>query len=308
MTGRRPRPAAPGAAGSTDPLPRPGVGDRHGATLGAHAAGLTAAQQPLYRQLSRLIRDQIVTGALAEGDRLPAERDLCRRFRVGRNTVRRALAELEADGLIESLVGRGTFVSAGPVSESNDLEGLTGLAATRGLTVTSQVLRAETCPATAEEADLFRVAPGSPVFHLDRVRLLDGYEFAFAETRVSEAQVPGISGIDFSTASLYDALDRADAGPVRAEYTVWAMPAGERLARLLAIEPGDAVLMSSTSAYDRLRRLVEVSLVTYRADRYRMRTVMTRRATVARASGVLRPAGVSAVAARAKGEGRASLG
>jgi DNA-binding GntR family transcriptional regulator len=255
----------------------PGSG-RRVAELTGKTAGL-AAQQPLYRQLYRVIADQVATGALIHGDRLPPERDLCKRFRVGRATVRRALAELEADGIIESFVGRGTFVSAGPVSESNVLEGLAELAAARGLTVTSRVLRAETCPATPEEGELFRVAPGSPMFHLDRVRLLDGYEFAFAETRVSEARIPEISSVDFSTASLYEVLAQADAEPVRAEYTIWATPADDRMARLLAINPGEAVLMSTTSAYDRNRRLVEVSVVTYRADRYRMRTVMTKRPT-----------------------------
>jgi DNA-binding GntR family transcriptional regulator len=241
----------------------------------AETADLTA-EQPLYLQIYRVIAEQIASGALAHGDRLPPERDLCRRFDVGRASVRRALAELQANGLVESFAGRGTFVSEGTVSESNVLEGLTALGATWGLKITSRVLSAELCPATMEEAETFRVAPGSPIFHLERVRLLDGYEFALADTRVPGMLVEGISSIDFSTASLYEVLEVAGAGPVTAQYTVWAAAADEKTASLLAIRPGEPVLMSSTSANDG-HRLVETSVVVYRADRYRMRTTMSKR-------------------------------
>lgn len=243
----------------------------------ASPAADLSAQQPLYRQIYRVIADQIATGALAHGDRLPAERDLCRRFDVGRATVRRALVELRSNGLIESSVGRGTFVSEATVSESNSLEGLTALGASWGLKITSRVLKAEIYPATVEEGEAFRVAPGSPMFHLERVRLLDGYEFALADTRVPATLVAEISHIDFSMTSLYDVLEEAGAGPANAQYSVWAAPANKRAARLLAISPGEPVLMSSTSAYDIAGRLVETSVVIYRADRYRMRTAMTKR-------------------------------
>jgi GntR family transcriptional regulator len=246
---------------------------KHGVV--ARTADLSA-EQPLYLQIYRVIADQISSGTLAHGDRLPAERDLCHRFDVGRATVRRALAELQANGLVESSPGRGTFVSEGTVRESNALEGLTALGATWGLKITSRVLTAELCPATVEESESFRVAPGSPIFHLERVRLLDGYEFALADTRVPATLVPGITNIDFSTRSLYEVLDEAGAGPVSAQYTVWASAADERTARLLAVDPGEPVLMSSTAAHDR-HRVVETSVVIYRADRYRMRTTMTKR-------------------------------
>jgi DNA-binding GntR family transcriptional regulator len=88
--------------------------------------------------------------------------------------------------------------------------------------------------------------------------------------------VEGISSIDFSTASLYEVLEVAGAGPVAAQYTVWAAAADEKTASLLAIRPGEPVLMSSTSANDG-HRLVETSVVVYRADRYRMRTTMSKR-------------------------------
>ncbi|HKV39517.1 MAG TPA: PLP-dependent aminotransferase family protein [Blastocatellia bacterium] len=69
---------------------------------------------PLYAQIAGRVRDMIVSGALKIGDRLPANRELAKVLAVNRNTVTTAYAELLADGLITSHVGRGTFVCAVP--------------------------------------------------------------------------------------------------------------------------------------------------------------------------------------------------
>ncbi|MBT4486653.1 MAG: FadR family transcriptional regulator, partial [Rhodospirillaceae bacterium] len=58
------------------------------------------------------LRALIAGGTLKPGDRLPSERDLCKRFGVGRTSVREALKPLIAMGLLEGRVGSGTFVAA----------------------------------------------------------------------------------------------------------------------------------------------------------------------------------------------------
>jgi DNA-binding GntR family transcriptional regulator len=135
---------------------------------------------------------------------------------VGRTTIRRALAALERDGLIESHPGRGNFVSGGPLSESNALVSLGELAAARGLKTTSDVRRADVRRATLEEADLFGIAPGAKLLDLERLRYLDGQEFALAESLVPLSIAPGIETVDFRTASLYAELGSRNALPVRA--------------------------------------------------------------------------------------------
>ncbi len=60
--------------------------------------------------LRQFIEQQIAIKTWLPGARLPTERDLARQFNIGRNTVRRALSELEISGLILRHVGRGTFV------------------------------------------------------------------------------------------------------------------------------------------------------------------------------------------------------
>ncbi|HRR91935.1 MAG TPA: GntR family transcriptional regulator, partial [bacterium] len=64
---------------------------------------------PLYYQLKEILLDLIKSGEL-EGGRLPTEEELSTKYSVSRGTVRKALAELESEGLIVTEAGRGTFV------------------------------------------------------------------------------------------------------------------------------------------------------------------------------------------------------
>jgi DNA-binding GntR family transcriptional regulator len=67
-----------------------------------------------YRQLAGVLRDRIRSGVLAVGQRMPSEKDLHDEFGLARETVRRALAILRNEGLIEVRHGHGTFVIEPP--------------------------------------------------------------------------------------------------------------------------------------------------------------------------------------------------
>ncbi len=66
----------------------------------------------VYPQIAARIREQIVAGEFAPGVVLPSEAELCRRFGVARNTVRRGLALLEDEGLLVTVPSKGRVVSA----------------------------------------------------------------------------------------------------------------------------------------------------------------------------------------------------
>lgn len=72
-------------------------------------------RQLLSDQLYGQILDQIVSGYLKEGDRLPPEKEICEMFGVSRPVVRSALLQLRTDGLVQSRQGSGTYVQRRPV-------------------------------------------------------------------------------------------------------------------------------------------------------------------------------------------------
>jgi DNA-binding GntR family transcriptional regulator len=68
------------------------------------------ADRAAYKQVADALRDDIVSGRLAPGRRIPAEFDLCEEFEVSRNTVRQALTILRSEGLIETARPTGSRV------------------------------------------------------------------------------------------------------------------------------------------------------------------------------------------------------
>jgi len=77
------------------------------------------AGKPVYLQLADQIRYAAASGRLRPGDPLPALRPLSEELRINRNTIAKAYAELESQGLIETIQGKGFFIkkSESPFSE-----------------------------------------------------------------------------------------------------------------------------------------------------------------------------------------------
>ena len=69
--------------------------------------------RPLYQQVKDSLRRMMLTGLLEPGEKLPSVRSLATQLAINPNTIQRAYAELEAEGYIYSVAGRGSFVSAG---------------------------------------------------------------------------------------------------------------------------------------------------------------------------------------------------
>ncbi len=73
--------------------------------------------RPLYEQLKENLRRLILTGGLAAGERLPSVRELASELAINPNTIQRAYRELEAEGYLCTVQGKGTFAAA--LSEVN---------------------------------------------------------------------------------------------------------------------------------------------------------------------------------------------
>ncbi|XID91966.1 GntR family transcriptional regulator [Paenibacillaceae bacterium WGS1546] len=70
-----------------------------------------ASDEPIYGQIVRQIRQAVFNGELAPGQSLPSIRQLAKDLQISVITTKRAYEELEKEGLIDSVVGKGSFVS-----------------------------------------------------------------------------------------------------------------------------------------------------------------------------------------------------
>lgn len=123
--------------------------------------------KPRYQQLKDFIIDQISSGKLQPSDRVPSENDLVETKNVSRMTANRALRELNDEGYVERIAGRGTFVS--DYRSRSDLVEVQNIAdeiARRGHVHSSAVLRQSIQHAGGEIAKALHVEQGTDVCHL----------------------------------------------------------------------------------------------------------------------------------------------
>jgi DNA-binding GntR family transcriptional regulator len=232
--------------------------------------------QPCYLAVARELAAEIARGKVAPGERLPGERELCRHFDVSRVTVRHALSELRDRGLIEPESARGWFVTSTVLGEPNALMSFSEMARSRGLIPSARILAGTVRPATMDEAEALNIAPGSEVFDLERLRLLDGVPVAIEQSRLPLAVAPALPGADLAAGSLYELLRQAGAVPARADYVLQAIPAEARLAKHLELPEGAPLLMATAKTYDLAGRAIELSRSIFRGDRYRFRATLVR--------------------------------
>lgn len=226
---------------------------------------------PMYDQLGGLITDEITRQGLAEGDLLPGEHGLCEAFGVSRTVVRRALADLERDGTIRRVRGKGTFVGDHKTAERfvHSVRGLHEDATARGSVVRSEVLRQEIAPAPTEVALALDVPPEAPVVVLERLRFVDDEPWSWSTTWLPERLAELVLAADLTRGSLYALLSAHGSQPASSTRTVEAALATAAQAERLGIVqvPVVMVLRSVTLTAD--GRPLEYFVAHHRGDRSR---------------------------------------
>lgn len=232
---------------------------------------------PMYDQLRRQILETISDEGLEPGDLLPGELRMCELYGVSRTVVRQALGQLEHDGIITRVKGKGTFVAPQKTTETlaSGLAGLFEEVAARGGHVHSEVLRLEREPADERVAEQLRCAPGTVVVALERLRFVDGEPWSLSTTWMPEHIGAHIFGADLAEGSLYALL--ADRG-IRAASGVRSVEASVTDARegqLLGIGPGKPVLLLRSAMVDAADRPIEYFQALHRGDRTRFEFHLT---------------------------------
>ena len=142
--------------------------------MSSSAAATGSVPQTLRAHLRDHLRADILEGRLREEDRLRSEHQLANDFGVSRITVRQALADLVAQGLIVKIQGKGAFVASRPVAATFDrIEGLAEAVATSGLKVQNRRLGLRKIRARADVAAMLAVKAGTEVVVLDSLRYVD---------------------------------------------------------------------------------------------------------------------------------------
>jgi len=154
--------------------------------------------KPRYQQLKDLIIGRISSGELQPDDRVPSENELVESMSVSRMTANRALRELNDEGYVERVAGRGTFVSDYR-SQSHLLEvhNIADEIALRGHTHSSKLIRQSLQRARGEVARALHVEQGTEVFHLLLVHFENGKPIQLEDRHVVASFAPDCLQQDF---------------------------------------------------------------------------------------------------------------
>jgi GntR family phosphonate transport system transcriptional regulator len=127
------------------------------------------------------------------GDVLPAESVLAQRFSVNRHTLRRAIDELVAEGLVIRRHGKGVFVLAPAIDYSiNSRTRFTATLESQGKTTHSRVLRKQVIPARGGVASRLQLSEGDEVIFLETLREVEGKPFCIISHFLPHALVPQV--------------------------------------------------------------------------------------------------------------------
>jgi GntR family transcriptional regulator len=227
---------------------------------------------PYHYQLTELIRNLISQEKWVKGDKLPSEREFCETFEISRITVRKALDSLEAEGLIQTNKGVGTFIR-----EKKYLEKWAGLPTSfsdslvkQGFLVQTQVLGLETVPPTEKIRLELNMPLDAPVVHIRRLRFITQEPILLVSSYLPRHLVPDIEKHDFTLKSLYKVLkEDYDIEIDKVKRGIEAIAATEEEARLLQVHTGAPLLQIENTSYSLDGKPVEYFLAKRRGDRTR---------------------------------------
>ncbi|HET8899836.1 MAG TPA: GntR family transcriptional regulator [Rhodanobacteraceae bacterium] len=222
-------------------------------------------RMPAYLRLRGAIRRSVEGGGFAPGEPLPSERDLARDLKLSRVTVRKAIAGLVEDGLLNQRHGAGNFVADRIVKPFSRMSSFTEDLRARGLDPRSVVLDREIGVVTPDEAMALNLSPGQTVVRLHRQRFSGDTPLA-----VERAAIPHAILLDPASvqSSLYEALDAIGCRPVRALQRLRAVNLNTEQARQLNVPVGSAALALERRGFLVDGRVVEFTRSWYRADAY----------------------------------------
>lgn len=208
--------------------------------------------------------------------RLPTERELGDRLGVSRLTVRRALEELAAKGLVYRVQGSGTYVAEPAIRKGQVLTSFSEDMRSRGLTPSAKLLTAEEVLAGAAHSWKLGVSPGEPLWHLSRLRLADGVPMCIEDVHIRKQLAPDLLDHELG-GSLYESLaGRYRITIDRAEQEVKATVLDTAEAELLGVPPLSPALLVERVSFDPAGRAVELARSVYRGDRYTLEIVLRR--------------------------------
>ena len=241
---------------------------------------MVGAELSKTRQIHLTLRDRIARGAFDRDGGLPGEQALAMEFGVSRVTLRRALALLETEGLIERRQGAGTFLCdrGKPQPIAVELADVMTHLVEMGRSTQVNLLEFDYRDPTLDVARALRLDPGERVQWSLRRRLIDGAPFSFLTTCVPENIGRLYTRRDLARRPLLALLELNGLAADHATQDISAELATPEAATALDVAVGAPLISLTRVVHDASGRGIEYLRALYRPDRYTFRMELAREA------------------------------
>jgi len=229
---------------------------------------------PKYLQISAWLREVIETGRYKKGEKLPSEVELSKMCGVNRNTLRQAISELTAIGLLRKEKGTGTFVDApAPLQLRHRLERITSftdLMRESGIVQKTKILKKGSETARDDVAKALFLGSNNKVIVVHRVRAGDGTPLIYEESYLPYDKFKGILNMNL-TGSMYKIMSQHfDVVLARSKQTISSINFNTKIAKILKIPANSAGIYIESLTFDENSIPIELLYSYHRGDKYKL--------------------------------------
>jgi GntR family transcriptional regulator len=194
-------------------------------------------------------------------------------FDVSRITVRQALGDLQKEGLLFKLHGKGTFVSKPKAFQNvTSLQGFAEAMSSMGYEIVNQLRTFRTVKADRHLATKLSVPEGAPLVEIHRVRLLNREPVSLEQTWVPEALGKRLAGADLATRDIFLILENDCGVPLgHADVSIDAILADDEIVAALRVEESSPVLRIERLTHDAAGAPIDYEYLYFRGDAFQYR-------------------------------------
>lgn len=224
--------------------------------------------EPVYKKVSRLLKNKIDKRDFLPGTALPSEHDLAKQLGINRITVQSALKELVNDGFIKTIHGKGSFVIGKRIiRDLNRLEGFSQLMSVRGVSPSVNILKSNLRKAGPYYSSLFEIHENDLIFYIKRLCSVNGQVVSLEEIILPEYLIPTLGEIDLSVFSLYEIYEAYGVEIEEAIQTIELVNIDEKESKLLELTNQIPVMLVESNSFNKKNKRVEISRSYTRCDR-----------------------------------------
>ena len=234
--------------------------------------------QPLYVQIKEVLKQRITDGDYKPYERLASESELMKLFGVSRITVRQALRDLHAEGLIFSVQGKGSFVSKPKaVQDVQHLQGFGEAMDSQGYETSTKVLGIQQRRPPQAVADALRLTRADAVVLVERIRYLNRQPVSVDQSWFPLAVGERLFGRDLARDIFPMMENELGLTLDHADLRIEAIAADDKFAELLKVESGSPILRINRLVVTEDGSPVDFEYLSYRGDAFQYRLRVDRR-------------------------------